>query len=42
MPLDPSYPRERLAFMLADAAPVDLLTQQRTRASALLAPRSDR
>src|SRR6185295_4224410 len=26
LPLDPSYPRERLAFMLADAAPALLLT----------------
>ncbi|MDQ4130301.1 MAG: amino acid adenylation domain-containing protein [Actinomycetota bacterium] len=29
LPLDPSYPRERLAFMLGDAAPPALLVQQR-------------
>ncbi|HZU69406.1 MAG TPA: non-ribosomal peptide synthetase [Ktedonobacteraceae bacterium] len=28
VPLDPTYPRERLAFMLADAHPAILLTQQ--------------
>lgn len=28
MPLDPSYPRERLEFMLADASPPVVLTQQ--------------
>ena len=28
VPLDPSYPRERLAYMLRDAAPRVLLTQQ--------------
>ncbi|HWW72358.1 MAG TPA: amino acid adenylation domain-containing protein [Duganella sp.] len=28
VPLDPAYPRERLDFMLADSAPVLLLTQQ--------------
>jgi amino acid adenylation domain-containing protein len=28
LPLDPAYPRERLAFMLADAAPRVLLTQR--------------
>ncbi|MDP8969327.1 MAG: amino acid adenylation domain-containing protein [Actinomycetota bacterium] len=28
LPLDPSYPRERLAFMLDDAAPPALLAQQ--------------
>jgi amino acid adenylation domain-containing protein len=27
LPLDPSYPRERLAFMIADAQPVLVLTQ---------------
>ncbi|WP_440030567.1 AMP-binding protein, partial [Chromobacterium amazonense] len=27
VPLDPAYPAERLAYMLADAAPVALLTQ---------------
>ena len=31
LPLDPSYPRQRLAFMLADAAPKVLLTQRRLR-----------
>ncbi|MFQ4143782.1 amino acid adenylation domain-containing protein [Chlorogloeopsis sp. ULAP02] len=29
LPLDPSYPRERLAFMLEDAKPLVLLTQTR-------------
>jgi len=29
IPLDPEYPRERLAFMLEDAAPSVLLTQER-------------
>jgi amino acid adenylation domain-containing protein len=29
MPLDPSYPTERLAFMLSDASPVVVATQQR-------------
>ena len=29
LPLDATYPRDRLAFMLADAAPKVLLTQQR-------------
>jgi amino acid adenylation domain-containing protein len=29
LPLDPGYPRQRLAFMLADADPPVLLTQQR-------------
>src|SRR6185295_17484541 len=29
VPLDPAYPRERLAFMLADAAMPVLLTQER-------------
>ncbi|MDQ3932785.1 MAG: amino acid adenylation domain-containing protein [Actinomycetota bacterium] len=29
LPLDPSYPRERLAFMLGDAAPPALLVRQR-------------
>ncbi|MEJ3745203.1 amino acid adenylation domain-containing protein [Actinomycetes bacterium KLBMP 9797] len=32
LPLDPEYPRERLAFMLADAAPKMVLTQDRLRA----------
>ena len=32
LPLDPRYPRERLAFMLADAAVPVLLTQQRLAA----------
>ena len=27
LPLDPSYPQERLAFMLSDARPLVLLTQ---------------
>jgi len=29
LPLDPSYPKDRLAFMLEDARPAVLLTQQR-------------
>ncbi|MCY1043070.1 amino acid adenylation domain-containing protein, partial [Corallococcus sp. bb12-1] len=29
VPIDPSYPKDRIAFMLADAAPRVLLTQQR-------------
>jgi len=29
LPLDPNYPRERLAFMLRDSRPAVLLTQQR-------------
>ena len=29
LPLDPSYPRERLAFMVADARPVVLVTERR-------------
>lgn len=29
LPLDPSYPKDRLAFMLEDSAPVALLTQNR-------------
>ena len=29
LPLDPSYPKERLAFMLKDAAPAVLLTQEK-------------
>ena len=32
LPLDPDYPAERLAFMLADARPVLLLTQASLRA----------
>jgi amino acid adenylation domain-containing protein len=32
VPLDPAYPAERLAVMLADARPAALLTQQRPRA----------
>ncbi|TDR34920.1 amino acid adenylation domain-containing protein, partial [Tahibacter aquaticus] len=31
VPLDPAYPLERLAYMLADSAPMALLTQQATR-----------
>ena len=31
LPLDPDYPRERLAFMLADAAAPILITQSATR-----------
>src|SRR6201999_2809108 len=31
VPLDPSYPRERLQFMLADSEPVVLLTQGHLR-----------
>ena len=31
LPLDPDYPRERLAYMLADAAPVLVLTQEALR-----------
>ena len=31
MPLDPSYPAERLAFMLKDSEPVVLLTQNRVK-----------
>ena len=33
LPLDPGYPRERLAFMLADAGAPVLLTQQALRAA---------
>jgi amino acid adenylation domain-containing protein len=33
VPLDPAYPSERLAFMLADSAPALLLTQQALLAS---------
>jgi amino acid adenylation domain-containing protein len=33
VPLDPEYPRERLAFMLDDARPAVLLTQERLRAA---------
>jgi amino acid adenylation domain-containing protein len=29
LPLDPEYPRDRLAFMLSDAAPAAVLTQRR-------------
>jgi amino acid adenylation domain-containing protein len=32
LPLDPDYPRERLAFMLADSAPHVLITQSAVRA----------
>jgi amino acid adenylation domain-containing protein len=32
LPLEPAYPRERLAFMLADAQPRVLLTQERVAA----------
>src|SRR6185312_10135644 len=32
VPLDPAYPPGRLAYMLADCAPVVVLAQQRTRA----------
>src|SRR2546426_2552008 len=32
LPLDPEYPAERLAFMLADAAPAALLTQANLKA----------
>ncbi|MGP3963943.1 amino acid adenylation domain-containing protein [Nonomuraea sp. 3N208] len=31
LPIDPDYPPDRVAFMLADAAPVALLTQSRIR-----------
>ncbi|HEU4507290.1 MAG TPA: amino acid adenylation domain-containing protein, partial [Pyrinomonadaceae bacterium] len=31
LPLDPTYPRERLTFMLSDAQPVLVLTQQHRR-----------
>ncbi len=31
VPLDPAYPAERLAFMLADSAPLALITQQTLR-----------
>ena len=31
LPLDPSYPRERLAWMVGDARPVVVLTQERLR-----------
>jgi len=31
VPLDPNYPTERLAYMLSDAAPTVLLTQERLR-----------
>jgi len=33
VPLDPAYPPERLAYMLQDAAPLLLLTQERLRKS---------
>jgi amino acid adenylation domain-containing protein len=33
LPIDPSYPRERLAYMLADAAPRVLLVEQRAAAA---------
>ena len=33
LPIDPSYPRERLSYMLADAAPRVLLVEQRTAAA---------
>ena len=33
VPLDPGYPSERLSFMLADAAPMVLLTQEKLRSS---------
>ena len=36
LPLDPAYPSERLAYMLADAKPVLLLTQDRLKAGARL------
>jgi len=32
VPLDPNYPAERLAYMLQDAAPLVVLTQERLRA----------
>ncbi len=32
LPLDPNYPADRLAYMLADAKPAVLLTQERLRA----------
>jgi amino acid adenylation domain-containing protein len=32
VPLDPGYPKERLAFMLADSRPAALLTQERSAA----------
>ncbi|UFS99920.1 non-ribosomal peptide synthetase [Nocardia huaxiensis] len=33
LPIDPGYPRERLAFMLTDADPVAVLTDDRTASS---------
>src|SRR6202047_5444920 len=33
LPIDPGYPRERLAYMLADAAPRVLLVEQRAAAA---------
>ena len=33
VPLDPNYPRERLDYMLADAAPSVVLTQERLKAT---------
>src|SRR6202043_2307000 len=33
LPIDPSYPRERLSYMLADAAPRGLLVEQRAAAA---------
>ena len=32
MPLDPAYPEERLAYMLADSAPLALLTDSGLKA----------
>ncbi|MES4905601.1 MULTISPECIES: amino acid adenylation domain-containing protein [unclassified Streptomyces] len=40
VPIDPGYPAERLAFMMADAAPDILLTQERLRSA--LPPHSAR
>ncbi|MEU1588447.1 amino acid adenylation domain-containing protein [Micromonospora sp. NPDC005710] len=36
LPIDPEYPAERIGFLIADAAPVVVLTSSRTAASAVL------
>ncbi|WP_345799353.1 hypothetical protein [Burkholderia pseudomallei] len=33
MPLDPAYPRERIAYMLRDSAPIAVLTRARAAIS---------